>query len=53
VATRAESEAAAIAADLRAQATRRERLRQALDPRPLFTTPSTPPREREKVPAGV
>ncbi|MGI8806439.1 MAG: transglutaminaseTgpA domain-containing protein [Acidimicrobiales bacterium] len=36
VAVRAEAEAAGIAAELTAQATRRERIRRALDPRPLL-----------------
>lgn len=38
VAARAEKEAAGVATELRAQATRRERLKKALDPRLLFKT---------------
>ncbi|HEV2759459.1 MAG TPA: DUF3488 and transglutaminase-like domain-containing protein [Acidimicrobiales bacterium] len=40
VAVRAKAEAAGIATELRAQATRRERLIRALDPRPLLTRPA-------------
>jgi hypothetical protein len=39
VAVRAEAEAAGIAADVRAQSTRRDRLKAALDPRPLLARP--------------
>jgi hypothetical protein len=43
VAVRAEAEALGIATDLRAQSTRRERVRTALDPRPLLGRPARPP----------
>jgi HPt (histidine-containing phosphotransfer) domain-containing protein len=50
VARRAEKEAAGVAIELRAQATRRERLKKALDPRLLFTRrrpqPDASPAER-------
>ena len=50
VAVRAEKEAAGVAVELRAQATRRERLKQALDPRLLFRRSGRPsaPTESER-----
>jgi len=43
VAARADAEAADVASELTAQATRRERLRRVLDPRPLLTALRRPP----------
>jgi transglutaminase-like putative cysteine protease len=43
VALRAETEADGIATELRAQSTRRDRVRTALDPRPLLARPPRPP----------
>ena len=49
VAARAEGEATGVATELKAQATRRERLKKALDPRVLLrrNRPPTPPSETE------
>jgi transglutaminase-like putative cysteine protease len=51
VAVRAEAEAAGVASELRAQATRRERLTRALDPRPLRAAGSPGRRSRPATPA--
>jgi hypothetical protein len=50
VAARAEKEARGVATELRAQATRRERLKKALDPRVLFRTnrSATAPTEMDR-----
>ncbi|MDQ4091815.1 MAG: hypothetical protein M3163_16190, partial [Actinomycetota bacterium] len=53
VAARAEAEAADVAGALAAQATNKERLQRAMDPRLLFTRKHQPVAGSERQPVGV